>query len=341
MTFQARAQKVIQIEHQAIKNLAALIDSSFDRACQLIKTSCNRVIVIGIGKSGLVGNKIAATLASTGTPAFAVNAAEASHGDLGMIQKGDVVLAISYSGQTEEIIKLLPVLKKLDIPVISFCSNPLSPLATFAKINLNIGTSEEACPLGLAPTASTTATMVLGDALAIALLTDRGFTHEDFALSHPGGSLGKRLLVKVSDLMHKGDHIPIVHENDSLETTLIEITKKGLGAACVIDKKSHFIGIFTDGDLRRAFANNKDVTSTAINKIMTTNSQTTTADELAINALGIMEMNKITSLPVLNNDKQILGVLHMHALLSSGIQGAKHANTFPDQQSKTRQTTYS
>ena len=341
MTFQAQAKKVIDIERRAIERLSQNINHSFDEACQLIKQCSNRIIVIGIGKSGLVGNKIAATLASTGTPAFSINAAEASHGDLGMVKKGDIVLAISYSGQTEEIIRILPVLKKLGVPVISLCGNPLSPLAIFANVNLDISISEEACPLGLAPTASTTSTMVLGDALAIALLSERSFTHEDFALSHPGGSLGKRLLVKVSDLMHQDEHIPIVSQHDTLEKTIIEITQKGLGSVCVLDDNGNFIGIFTDGDLRRAFATKTVISAIPIKHIMTKNPKTIREDELAVNALGTMETNKITALPVLDAKANLIGVIHMHALLNAGIQGVQHENHPTNRKSNENQTAHS
>lgn len=341
MSFQAQAKKVINTEAQAIQSLIARIDGSFDKACALINSCVGRVVVIGVGKSGLVGNKIAATLASTGTPAFAINAAEASHGDLGMVKKGDVILAISYSGQTEEIIALLPVLKKRDLSVISLCGNPHSPLARFATVNLDVGIKEEACPLGLAPTTSTTATLVLGDAMAIALLVERGFTHEDFALSHPGGSLGKRLLVTVADLMHKGAQIPMVCEQDPLDKTLLEMTQKGLGTVCVLDAQQKLIGMFTDGDLRRAFANKVALSETQIQEVMTPNPKTIVADALAINALGVMEHNKITALPVMDHDHRLVGVIHMHALLSAGIQGAQHAETLTLSESKKSNVTYS
>ncbi|MDF2690507.1 MAG: D-arabinose 5-phosphate isomerase [Gammaproteobacteria bacterium] len=319
MSFQARAQEVIRIELEAIQRLHSKINDSFDQACNILKSCQGRIVVLGMGKSGHIGNKIAATLASTGSPAFSIHAAEASHGDFGMITYQDVIIAISYSGKTAEVLSLLPLMKRLNIPVISITGDPSSPLAKAATINLDVSVDKEACPLGLAPTASTTATLVMGDAIAIALLEAKGFTAEEFAFSHPGGSLGKRLLLTVKDLMHSGDKIPVVSPRANLQETILEVTRKKLGVTTVVDDNQHLLGIFTDGDLRRAFEKGGELKGIAVSEVMTKTPKTVRPDDLAIEALNIMENYKITSLVVTHEDNRVAGVLHMHDLLLAGI----------------------
>lgn len=310
---------VIETEAAAINALAARIDDNFAEACQLLLHCKGRIVVIGMGKSGHIANKIAATLASTGSPAFFVHPGEASHGDMGMITQQDVVIAISNSGNTSEIMTILPLLKRLGVPLISFTGDKHSPIAKAATINLDVSVSQEACPLGLAPTSSTTAALVMGDALAIALLQTRGFTAEDFALSHPGGQLGRRLLLHVDQLIHSGEQMPKVTDNTVLSEALFEVTQKKLGMTTVVDKDGRLLGIFTDGDLRRAIDKGVDIHSTAIKDIMTTHCKTISLGLLAAEALHIMDTNKITALIVVDNDTRPIGVLHMHDLLSAGV----------------------
>ena len=319
MKYIETAKQVIQIEATSISTLLKRIDGEFTKACELIAACKGRLVVLGLGKSGHIGGKIAATLASTGTPAFFVNAGEANHGDFGMIVKGDIVLGISNSGNTIEIIQLLPLLKKLNVPLIALTGNPGSELAKAATVHLNVSVSQEACPLGLAPTASTTATLVMGDALAIALLEGKGFTKEDFAFSHPGGNLGKRLLLTVKDLMHKGDKIPTVNAETNLHAAILEASNKRLGMTCVINKNHCLLGVFTDGDMRRAFSNGTALNDTAIKSIMSTDPETTTATTSAEIALQQMQQASITSLVVCNADKKVLGVIHIHDLLNAGL----------------------
>jgi len=278
-----------------------------------------RVVVTGMGKSGHIANKIAATLASTGTPAFFVHPGEASHGDLGMITKNDVVLAISNSGNTAEIATILPLIKRMGAPLISMTGNPESILATQADVSLDISIQKEACPLGLAPTSSTTVTLVMGDAIAVALLEAKGFSEEDFAFSHPGGSLGRKLLLKVSDIMHTGNRIPTVRAGTPLSEGLLEISEKGFGLTAVLDENGRLSGLFTDGDLRRAFDSDIDLKHTRIEQLMTKHCKTITPDELAVEALNVMEKNKITGLLVTGDDNQLVGVVHMHDLLRAGV----------------------
>ena len=317
-TFINVAKKVIEIESKAIHNLLTRIDHNFGTACEIMLNCTHRIIVMGMGKSGHIGRKIAATLASTGTPAFFVHPAEAGHGDMGMITSKDVLLALSNSGETQEILMLLPMIKRSGIPLISITGNPHSTLAKYALINLDVSVEEEACPLGLAPTSSTTATLAMGDALAIALLQARGFSHADFAFSHPGGSLGKRLLLTVEKLMHTGDDVPRVRQNATLESTLLEMTRTRLGATAIVNDNNQILGIFTDGDLRRAFSN-KLALCTPIIDIMTKNPTTVEQTLLAAEALRIMENKKINSLLVKNVDGQLIGALNMHDLLKAGI----------------------
>ncbi len=316
---QNSAQDVINIELAAIKTLQTRINKDFSTACELLLQCQGRVIVIGMGKSGHIGNKIAATLASTGTPAFFVHPAEASHGDLGMIVKDDVVICISNSGNTEEIIAILPVIKRLGIAMISLTGNPLSELAKTATINLDVSVEKEACPLNLAPTASTTATLVMGDAIAIALLKARGYTENDFALTHPSGSLGRRLLLTVRNLMHSDQQIPKVTPDTTIRDALLEMTQKRLGMTTVSSDGS-LAGVFTDGDLRRAIDNNIDIAKVTISELMSNCSKTVTPETLAYDALNLMEANKITSLVVINDKRIIVGVLHMHDLLQAKVR---------------------
>lgn len=313
------AQQVIEIELAAIASLKSRLDQHFTVACELLLHCKGRIVVIGMGKSGHIGGKIAATLASTGSPAFFVHPAEASHGDLGMIVKNDVVIALSNSGETAEILTILPVIKRLDIPLISLTGNPNSELANSATVNLDVSVTQEACPLNLAPTASTTAALVMGDALALALLEARGYTENDFALTHPSGSLGRRLLLKVKDLMHSGNQVPMVSPDTSVRDALLEMTQKRLGMTAV-SLDGRLEGIFTDGDIRRAIDKNIDFKNTAIKELMTRNSKTTTPDMLAYDALNIMETKKITSLVVIDDNKKIIGILHLHDLLQAKVR---------------------
>jgi arabinose-5-phosphate isomerase len=319
MTFQSQGKKVVQIELEAIQTLLDKIDNHFNEACELLFHCKGRIIVIGMGKSGHIGNKIAATLASTGSPAYFVHAAEASHGDLGMITKDDVIMMLSYSGTTPEILTLLPILQQLGVPIISITGKKHSPLAKAAKINLDITIPQEACPHNLAPSASTTAMLVMGDALAIALLNHRKFTPEDFALSHPGGNLGKRLSLRVKDLMYTGNALPQVTPETSLQQAILEVTKKRLGATLVVDEDAILHGIFTDGDLRRAFEHNLALKDTPIREVMSKNPKTINADALAATALEVMENYKITTLAVTDEANRVLGMVHMHALVETGI----------------------
>lgn len=317
--YKTSALRTIAMERDAVNELIQHIDQSFDQACELMMTCSGRVVVTGMGKSGHIGTKIAATLASTGTPAIFVHPGEASHGDMGMITPNDVVLALSNSGNTAEVVTLLPLLKRMGTPLISMTGNPGSTLSTAANVNLNVSVSEEACPLDLAPTSSTTASLVMGDALAIALLEAKGFSAEDFAFSHPGGALGRRLLLKVEDVMHTGQLIPIVNSGTKLSDALLEVTSKGLGMTTIIDDQQSLLGIFTDGDLRRTLDQSIDIHNTAINDVMTINCKTATANMLAAEALAIMDNGKISVLAVINESNQPIGALHLHDLLNAGV----------------------
>lgn len=317
--FISLGQAVVRTEQQAISSLLDKINHDFAKACELLLDCQGRIVVIGMGKSGHIGNKIAATLASTGSPAFFVHPGEASHGDLGMITNKDVVLALSNSGETNEITSLLPVIKRLNVPLISLTGNPDSTLASFADVNLDTSVEKEACPMNLAPTASTTVSLVMGDALAVALLEAKGFTENDFALSHPGGNLGRRLLLKVEDIMHKGNQIPIVDEHTSISDALLEMTNKRLGMTCVVNDKGALCGIFTDGDLRRTLAKNLDLNSTQIVTVMTTTGKTINADKLAAEALKIMEDNAISGLVITDEKNYPIGALNMYDLLKAGV----------------------
>lgn len=310
---------VIQTEAKAVADLANRIDEKFSLACEYLLACQGRIIVIGIGKSGHIGNKIASTLASTGSPAFFVHPSEAAHGDMGMIRQDDVIIAISYSGQTAEIVVLLPLIKRLNIPLISLTGNPHAVIAQTSTVHIDVSVHQEACPLGLAPTSSTTATLAMGDALAIALLHAKGFTAEDFAFSHPGGQLGRRLLLKVRDLIHTEHEIPIVTVGTTLADALIEITQKKLGMTCVIDTQGKLTGIFTDGDIRRVLNNNLDIHTTYIESVMSSHPKTIALDLLADEALQIMQSYKITSLIIVDDQCIPKGVLHLHDLLRAGV----------------------
>ena len=310
---------VISTETEALKNLLESIDENFVRACFYIIDCKGRVVVLGMGKSGHIGNKIAATLSSTGSPAFFVHPGEASHGDLGMIKDDDVVLALSNSGETDEIITLLPVIKRLGVPLITLTGNTDSMLAKTASVNIHVRVEKEACPLGLTPTASTTADLAMGDALAIALLEARGFGAEDFAIAHPGGMLGRRLLLHVGDIMHRGEELPAVLEDTLLSETLLIMTQMGLGSSAIIDEENCVLGIFTDGDLRRALDNNIDVHKTVVGKVMTRNCKSINKDCLAAEALAIMEDSRINALPVVNAENKLIGLLNMHDLLRARV----------------------
>jgi len=313
------AQRTIRMEIEAVEQLKSRIDAQFVKACELILQCKGRVVVVGMGKSGHIGNKIAATLASTGTTAFFVHPAEASHGDMGMITRDDVVLALSNSGTTSEIVTLLPLIKRLGITLISMTGNPDSVLAKAAEVNIDASVAIEACPLNLAPTSSTTVSLVLGDALAIALLESRGFTAEDFAFSHPGGALGRRLLLKVEHVMHAGARLPLVNRGTSLREALLEMTQKGLGMTAVLEADGTLAGIFTDGDLRRTLDKGIDVRQASIDQVMTVHGKTANADMLAAEALRIMEDNKINALVVVDENDRPVGALNMHDLLRAGV----------------------
>ena len=317
--YRSSALRAIRIEREAIETLEDRINGSFTKACDVIMACKGRVVVTGMGKSGHIGSKIAATLASTGTPSFFVHPGEASHGDMGMITPQDVVIAISNSGSTSEVVTILPLIKRMGAPLISMTGNPDSVLAKEAIANLDVSVAIEACPLGLAPTSSTTATLVMGDALAVALLEARGFSAEDFAFSHPGGSLGRRLLLRVSDIMHSGDQIPRVLEDTTLSGALLEITRKGLGMTTIVSPTGELTGIFTDGDLRRTLDKSADVHKTVIRDVMTRNGKTIQADHLAAEALNIMEEMKINALPVTDDHGNLVGAINMHDLLRAGV----------------------
>ena len=311
---------VLKTESEAIAALTQRLNQDFHRACEMILGCEGRIVVTGMGKSGHIGNKIASTLASTGTPAFFMHPGEASHGDLCMITPEDLVIALSNSGETSEITLLLPLIKRLAIPLIALTGKPKSTIARAADINLDVSVSKEACPLGLAPTSSTTASLAMGDALAIAILQARGFTEEDFALSHPGGNLGRRLLLRVSDIMHTGDAIPLVNTEYSLKQTLLEMTSKGLGMAGVIDpESSRLVGIYTDGDLRRTFEKMPNIETALVKDYMTANCVTIDAERIATEALNLMHDRKINALMVIDQNNLVQGALNIHDLLRVGV----------------------
>lgn len=311
-------RSVIETEANMIKSLTARIDQKFAEACLYLHNCQGRIVVMGVGKSGHVGKKIAATFASTGSPAFFIHPSEAKHGDIGMITKNDVILALSNSGETEEIIALIPSVKRLQIPLISLTGRTQSTLARAATINIDVSVEKEACPLGLAPTSSTTAALVMGDALAMALLEKRGFTQQDFALSHPGGTLGRRLLLRVDEIMHKEQNVPIVLQNAPLKQGLVEMSQKKLGMTTVVNEKGELIGVFTDGDVRRTLDNAFDIQKTLMHEVMSKNPKTISRDLLAADALNLMETHKITSL-VIADELRPIGVVHIHDILRAGV----------------------
>ena len=313
------AQSTIRLEIEAVEGLLAHIDADFVNACDMILGSQGRVVVVGMGKSGHIGKKIAATLASTGTPSFFVHPAEASHGDMGMITSTDIILALSNSGTTAEIVTLLPLIKRLGIKMISLTGNPESTLAKAADVNLNARVEKEACPLNLAPTSSTTAALVMGDALAVALLDARGFTAEDFAFSHPGGALGRRLLLKVEHVMHTGVDLPQVARGTPLRDSLMEMTRKGLGMTAIVESDGRLAGIFTDGDLRRTLDRPIDIRQASIDEVMTVHGKTVRPEMLAAEALKIMEDNKIGALIVVDENDRPVGAFNLQDLLRAGV----------------------
>lgn len=314
-----RAAAVLQTEADAITDLLPRLDQSFVETCEILLACKGRVVVTGMGKSGHIGNKLAATLASTGTASFFVHPGEASHGDLGMITRDDVVLALSNSGETAEILTILPMLKRLAIPLITMTGKVDSTLAQEATVNLDITVQEEACPLGLAPTSSTTACLAMGDAIAVALLDHRGFTPEDFSLSHPGGLLGRRLLVRVKDLMHAGSDVPRVTLDAKISDALMEMTRKGLGMTLVVDEHNEHVGVFTDGDLRRALEKETDIHRTSMQSVMTTGGISIQQEMLAAESIKFMEDNEVTSLLVINDSQSVVGIITMHDCLKAGI----------------------
>ncbi|QKT04951.1 KpsF/GutQ family sugar-phosphate isomerase [Ectothiorhodospiraceae bacterium 2226] len=318
--FRALALAVIDTEAATVSALAGRIDGNFSEACRLMLACEGRIVVLGMGKSGHIGGKIAATLASTGSPAFFVHPGEASHGDLGMITAKDVVLALSNSGETEEILLIVPLIKRLGVPLVAMTGNPRSRLARQASVHLDISVEREACPLGLAPTSSTTATLVMGDALAVSLLQARGFTADDFARSHPGGRLGRRLLLHVSEIMHTGDQVPRIAAEESVSAALLEMTRKGLGMTTVVDAQGALSGIFTDGDLRRLLDHGSvDLRALPISEVMTRGCRTIGPDRLAAEALRIMEQQRVNALPVVDDTGALVGALNMHDLLRAGV----------------------
>lgn len=310
---------VITSEADAVRTLAGRIDDRFVEACRLMQSCRGRVVVLGVGKSGHIGSKIAATLASTGTPAFFVHPAEASHGDLGMITPDDVVLILSNSGETDEINRILPILKRFGNALIALTGNPESTLAKHADVHIDVSVHEEACPLGLAPTSSTTAALVMGDALAIALLQTSGFTREDFARSHPGGRLGRRLLFHIHDVMHSGDEVPRVSPETLVSDAIVEMTRKRLGMTAVVDTEGKAIGIFTDGDLRRTLDRGLSPHSTEVQAVMTAGGKSIGAGALAAEAVQLMQEHKIQALLVLDEQGRLAGVLNFQDLLAAGV----------------------
>jgi len=315
----ALGRVALNIEAEAVAALADAVGADFAAACRLALACRGRVVVTGMGKSGHIAGKIAATLASTGTPAFFLHPAEAVHGDIGMITREDLVLALSNSGETTEILALVPALKRLGVPLIALTGSPDSTLARAAEVHVDVRVPAEACPLNLAPTASTTATLAMGDAIAVALLRLRGFTEEDFARSHPGGSLGRRLLLHVEDVMHRGAEIPGVGPDDTVSAGLLEMSNKGLGMTTVVDASGTLLGVFTDGDLRRALDRRVDVHGTPMRAVMTANPRTIGPRELAAEAVLLMERHRITALVVVDGARRVVGALNVHDLLRAGV----------------------
>lgn len=319
LSFQDLAREVIQLEADAVSKLVSRVDDNFHHACDLILACEGRIVVVGMGKSGHVAGKMASTLASTGTPAFFVHPGEASHGDLGMITPRDLVVAFSNSGETPEILTILPIIKRMGVKLVAITGNLESTLAQQADARIDVSVDKEACPMNLAPTASSVAAMAMGDALAIAVFESRGFTEQDFARAHPGGVLGRRLLLYVADVMHTGEQIPVVRENDLLRDALVEMSSKTLGMTGVLDKEGRLCGIFTDGDLRRTLNRNIDIHTCHINEVMTPNPKTAGPDTLAAEVVQMMRTQSINGLFVVDEDNHVIGALNMHDLLRAGI----------------------
>ncbi len=318
-SLKALALAVLRTEAQAVHALEKRVDDHFVRACELMLHCAGRVVVTGMGKSGHIGNKIAATLASTGTPAFFMHPGEASHGDLGMVTGSDVVLALSNSGETAELLTILPMIKRIGAPLIALTGKPDSTLARNADVHIDVSVEQEACPLGLAPTASTTAALAMGDALAIALLESRGFTADDFARSHPAGSLGKRLLLQIQDIMHTGDALPLVYANATLRETLLIMTRQRLGMAIIVSPERQLLGVFTDGDLRRALDGDVDIKQVKIETLMTRRPRAIQPQKLAVEAARMMEQHQINGLPVVDENNRLVGALNIHDLFQAGV----------------------
>lgn len=319
MNFCKLGLAVIETEARAVMALTQRLDERFETACKLLLSCKGRIVVTGMGKSGHIANKIASTLSSTGTPAFFMHPGEASHGDLGMITPQDVVIAISNSGNTQELVILLPLLKRLGVPLVTLTGQEDSILASSATVNLDISIEQEACPLGLAPTTSTTVSLVMGDALAIALLQARGFSAEDFALSHPGGTLGKRLLLRIDELWHSGEALPVVHEDVPIREALIEVTDKKLGMTSVVNSEGLLVGVYTDGDIRRTLNKEYDINTTPLRDVMTRSCLTIQAGVLAAEALSVMQKHMITSLIAIDSSQRPKAVIHLHDLLRAGV----------------------
>ena len=315
----ARGRRVLATESQAVAALEHRLGEEFAEACRLLLACKGRIVVTGMGKSGHVGSKIAATLASTGSPSFFLHPGEAVHGDIGMIIAGDVVIALSRSGETDELLTILPVIKRLDVPLIALTGNRTSTLARYATVTLDVSVPAEACPLNLAPTASTTATLAMGDALAVAVLEARGFTENDFARSHPGGTLGRRLLLHVDEVMRTGDELPAVGPDTPLSAGLLEMSRKGLGMTTVVDDRRRVLGVFTDGDLRRALDGQLDLRTTRMGEVMTAHPKAAKPRMLAAEAVHLMETHRITALPVVDDDGMLVGALNVHDLLRAGV----------------------
>ncbi len=317
--FSQDGRAVLNIESEAVAELAGRVGDNFDRACELLLACQGRVVVVGMGKSGHIAGKIASTLAGTGTPSFFVHPGEASHGDLGMITPNDLVITVSNSGETPEILTILPMIKRMGVQLIALTGSPSSTLAQQADVCIDVGVKKEACPLNLAPTASTTATLAMGDAIAVAILQSRGFTEHDFARSHPGGALGRRLLLFVSDLMHRNSDVPLVSDDALLRDALVEMTTKGLGMTGIVDRDNRLIGIFTDGDLRRTLNQDIDIRTCRIGSVMTKNPITTQSDTLAAECVQMMRTNSINGLFIVDEQHRVVGALNMHDLLRAGV----------------------
>lgn len=313
------AKEVIRKEAEAVARLEKKIDENFVKAVELILKCKGRVIVTGIGKSGIIGKKIAATLTSTGTASFFLHPTEGIHGDLGMVQKNDVVIAITKSGGTDEVYQLIPLFKRLGVPIITFTGSPDSPVAEKSDLVIDVSVDQEACSHNLIPTSSTTAALVMGDALAVALLEERHFSSEDFALLHPGGHLGRKLLLKVSDIMHTGDQVPVVSEETGMKQVILEMTSKRLGTTTVVNQKGELVGVFTDGDLRRLVERTDEIFSLRAKQVMSENPKTIDGEELAAKALNLMESFSITSLIITNGKREPVGIVHLHDILKAGV----------------------